>query len=160
MTCTLPQLRGLLETEGLHYYLIPDQDGVMLPVKGTDESFQFKILIELNGEFVQFRSIDLLHCPQDHPHLHATLQVLGEANYRMRSMKFGWDPTDGEIAAYVDFWLMTAEFTQEQFGRNTEVFMSILDDEYPRIKEAIETGVVPGISEDEDSEDEEVVDSL
>ncbi len=161
MTCTIAQLRELLDTEGLNYFLIPDGSGVMLNVKGADERFQFKIMIELEEEFVQFRSIDYLHCPQGHPHLDATLQVLGEANYRLRLGKFGWDPADGEIAVYVDFWLMDAEITQEQFSRTSDVFMSILDDEYPGIKDAIESGVGPGNSEDPDGEgDDNRVDSL
>ena len=161
MTCVLPQLRELLESEGLRYYLIPDQEGVMLTMRGAEGKYQFKILLELENEFLQFRSIDYLHCPQGHPHLDATLQILGEANYRLRLMKFGWDPTDGEIAAYADLWIADAEITQGQFSRMANGFMSILDDEYPRIQKAIESGVGPEDPEDEeDGEDQDLVDSL
>lgn len=157
MTCILPELRELLETEGLRYYLIPDQDGVMLTMKGTEGKYQFKILLELDGEFLQFRSIDYLHCPQGHPNLDTTLQVLGEINYRLRLLKFGWDPADGEIAVYVDLWMMDATITQGHFSRMASAFMSIMDDEYPRLVAAIEEGVgvdSPG------GEDQDVVDSL
>ena len=161
MTCFLPHLRNLLEGEGLRYYLIPDQEGVMLAVRGTEGKYQFKILLELEGEFLQFRSIDFLHCPQGNPNLQPTLEVLGEANYRLRLMKFGWDPTDGEIAAYADLWIADAESTQGQFSRMANGFMSILDDEYPRILAAIESGVGPGDPDDQDDgEDQDLVDSL
>ncbi len=160
MTCSLSQLRELLDGEGLRYYLIPDQDGVMLTMIGSDNHYQFKILLEFAGEFLQFRSINNLHCPLGHPHLDAALQVLGELNYRLRLIKFGWDPADGEIVAYADCWIEDAVITQVQFGRMAGAFMSILDDEHPRIKEAIESGVVPAKSGDEDEKDEEVIDSL
>jgi len=78
-----------MEKEGLRYYLIPDQEGVMLTMKGEENKYQFKILLELDNEFLQFRSIDYLHCPQGHPNLLPTLQVLGEINYRLRLLKFG-----------------------------------------------------------------------
>ena len=144
MAYSLPELRELLEAEGLRYYLIPDREGVMLTLSGSNGRFQFLILLEEDGEFLQFRSIEYLYCPTDHPHLDATLRVLGELNYRLRLMKFGWDPADGEIAAYVDLWMMDAVITNGQFGRMAQAYMSILDDEFPRIREAIESGTVPG----------------
>jgi len=158
MAYTLPELRELLEAEGLRYYLIPDREGVMLTLSGSNGRFQFLILLEEDGEFLQFRSIEYLSCPGDHPNLDATLRVLGELNYRLRLMKFGWDPRDGEIAAYVDLWIMDAEITNGQFGRMAQGFMSILDEEFPRIKEAIDSGTGPGSEEVED--DSETISSL
>ena len=161
MTFDLPQLRELLDTEGLRYYLIPDREGVMLNLNAENGKFQFMILIEVDGEFLQFRSNDYLSCPKDHPNLETTLQVIGEMNYRLRAMKLGWDPADGEIAAYLDLWIMDAEITQEQFSRMASAYMSILDDEFPKIQAAIESGIGPGGSEtQEDEEDEGTIDSL
>jgi hypothetical protein len=161
MSCNLPELRELLETEGLRYYLIPDQEGVMLTVKGTEAKYQFKILLELDNEFLQFRSIDYLHCPMDHPNLGPTLQVLGEINYRLRLLKFGWDPTDGEIAVYADLWMVDSVITQEQFSRMVNVYMSIIDDEYVRLVAAIGSGIGPDQGRGGDpSDDDEIVDSL
>jgi hypothetical protein len=162
MAYTVPQLRELLEAEELRYYLIPDREGVMLNLNGEFGKFQFLILLESDGEFLQFRSTDYLHCPRDHPNLDATLQTLGELNYRLRILKFGWDPADGEIAAYIDLWIMDAEITQEQFSRMVQAYMTIIDDEYPKLKEAIENGVGPGDSDDEDQgeDDSGVIDSL
>lgn len=159
MTCTVPQLRELLEGEGLRYYLIPDRDGVMVQMRGNEGEYQFNILLELDWEFLQFRSIGYAHCPQGHPNLDVTLQVLGEANYRLRLMKFGWDPIDGEIAAYADLWIADAEITQGQFSRMANGFMSILDDEFPKIQKAIESGIGPQGAGD-GSEDEETIAAL
>ncbi len=151
MTYTIPKIRELLDGEGLRYYLIPDREGVMLSLSGSHGRFQFHILLEEDGEFLQFRSIEYLYCPKDHPNLDATLQVLGELNYRLRLMKFGWDPTDGEIAVYADLWIMDAEITDAQFSRMIQGYMSIMDEKYPMIQEAIQSGVTPS----EDSEDDE-----
>jgi len=162
MTLVLSELRELLEAEDLRYYLIPDEDGVFLTMKGEFNKYQFKILSELDGEFVQLRSIDYLQCPQGHPNLDVTLQVLGEINYRLRLVKFGWDPADGEIAVYVDAWIVDATVTQGMFHRMWNAFVSIMDDEYPRLKAAIEDGV--GLQGTDGSEapdpDDDLVESL
>ena len=159
MTYVLPQLRELLDAEELRYYLIPDKEGVMLTLTADNGRFQFMILLEVDGEFLQFRSIEYASCPKGHPNLDATLQVLGEMNYRLRAMKFGWDPTDGEIAAYIDLWIMDAEITQEQFSRMVRAYMSILDDELPGIQKAIDSGIVAGDTDGQE-EDEDAIDSL
>jgi hypothetical protein len=160
MTCTLPRLRELLDGEGLRYYLIPDQEGVMLTLTGTENRYQFRILLEDDGNFLQFRSDGYLLCPQGHPNLDTVLKVMGAANYRLRLMKFGWDPTDGEIAAYVDQWVMDADFTQAQFGRMADAYMAILDDEYTTFKAAIDSGVGVDSPPDPDEPDQETIDTL
>jgi len=158
MAYTLSELRELLEAEGLRYYLVPDREGVMLTLSGSNGRFQFLILLEEDGEFLQFRSTEYLYCPRDHPHLGATLEVLGELNYRLRLMKFGWDPVDGEIAAYVDLWIMDAEITHGQFSRMAQAYMAILDEEFLRIREAVESGTGPG--SEEAGDDSETISSL
>jgi hypothetical protein len=160
MSYDLPQLRELLDTEGLRYYLIPDREGVMLNLNGEFGKFQFMILLEAEGEFLQFRSMEYLYCPRDNANLDATLQTLGELNYRLRLMKFGWDPADGEIAAYVDLWIMDAVITQGQFSRMVQAYMTILDDEYPKLKKAVEDGVGPADSGGSDQDEGGVIDSL
>ncbi len=159
MGCTLPQLRVLLEAEELRYYLIPDTPGVMLNVNGDAGRFQFRILSQDDGEFLQFRSDGYLYCTRDNPNLDVTLQVLGDLNYRLRLMKLGWDSTDGEISLFVDHWLMDAEVTQEQFSVMANGFMSVLDDKHAPLHAAIEEGV--GLeAPDGDSQGSETIDTL
>lgn len=164
MTYTMPKLRELLDGEDLRYYLIPDRDGVMLTLRGDNGRFQFVVLLEEDGEFLQFRSTEFLYCPLDHPHLEDLLRIIGELNYRMRLVKFGWDPTDGEIVAYVDQWIMDAEITQQQFSRMMSAYMNIVDDEFPKLQAAIESGAprsgLDGWSPSGESGDDDTVDSL
>jgi len=161
MAYDVPRLRQLLDEEGLRYYLIPDREGVLVNFRGENALFQVLVLLEEEGTFLQFRSVEYLYCPVGHENLEATLRVLGQLNYQMRLLKFGWDPTDGEIAVYADLWIMDAEITQEQFSRMAHAYISVMDDEYASIKAAIESGIgaeSPGSGDD--SEDEESIDSL
>ena len=145
MRFTLSRLRELLDNEGLQYYLMPEHEGVMLNFRGDNARHQLIVLVEEDGEFLQFRSLEYLSCPANHPNLQATLKVLGECNYRLRAVKFGWDPRDGEIAVYVDLWVMDAEITREQFKRIVDGYFTIMDDQHPRIKAAIDYGICPDI---------------
>jgi len=160
MAYDLPKLRALLDAEELHYYLLPDREGVVLTLQGDHGRFQFTILVEAEGEFLQFRSVEYLFCPKDHPNLAATLQVLGDLNYRLRLLKFGWDPLDGEIAVYADLWMMDAEITESQFSRMAQSYMSIMDSEYPTIRAAMDSGVEPEEQGETDQENPETIVSL
>lgn len=160
MAYNLSRLRELLDAEELHYFLLPEREGVVLTLQGDNGRFQFTILVEVDGEFLQFRSLEYLYCPKDHPNLHTTLQVLGELNYRLRLLKFGWDPQDGEIAVYADLWMMDAEITEEQFSRMAQSYMSIMDSEYPGIKAAIDSGIEPEDSGETDEGGPETIVSL
>ena len=157
---TLEGLQELLKGEGLRYYLIPDQDGVVLSMVSDNQRYQFRILVEEDGRFLQFRSDAYLFCPRGHPNLETVLQVLGAANYRLRLLKFGWDPTDGEIAVYADLWLMDGELTQRQFGRMADAYMAILDGEYANVPAAVENGTFPAGMPGGDGPDPEIIDEL
>ena len=159
MACTLPQLREMLDAEELRYYLIPDTDGVMLNVNGDAGRYQFRILVQDDGEFLQFRSDAYLYCTRDHANRDVTLQLLGDLDYRLRLVKFGWDHTDGEISLFIDTWLMDAEVTQDQFSVMVNAFMSIMDDKYPIIQAAIESGILPE-AQSGNSGDGETIDVL
>lgn len=159
MAYDVSRLRELLDAEELRYYLVPDREGVLLNVRGDNALFQILVLLEEEGTFLQFRSVEFMYCPVGHPNLDVTLQVLGQVNYQKRLLKFGWDPTDGEIAVYADLWIEDAEITQEQFSRMAHGYIAVIDDAYPRVQAAIESGVGPdGPAATDD--DEESIDSL
>ncbi len=144
MTLTLERLKSLLEGEDLKYYLDPALDKLMLRAKGVNGSYQFLLLLELEGKFIQFRSMEYHSCPEGHDNLDATLRVLGALNYQLRFLKFGWDPSDGEIAVYGDAWVEDGDITQGQFGRMVHAYLSVMDLNYARIDETIRTGKDPG----------------
>lgn len=144
------ELKKLTEAEGLKYFVAPDRPVIMLGMVGIFGRYQMVIPLELDGRFLQFRTVGYLSCPADHPHVDAVLRVLGELNYRLRLTKFAWDPTDGEIAAFVDIWLEDGTLTQRQFTRMLQSFIPGIDLNYLRLTRTIETGTDPGELRPED----------
>lgn len=74
----------------------------------------------------------------------AVLQAVSAINGRRRLVKWGWDPSDGEIVAYADLWLMDNQITQQQFSRMLNNFLPGIDAAYQRIQATLGTGTDPG----------------
>jgi len=141
---TLEELKKLAEGQGLKYFLAPDRPMLMMGMRGLFGSYQLLVPLELDGRFLQFRTLGYLSCPSDHPNLDAVLRTLAELDYQLRLTKFGWDPTDGEIVGYADVWLEDGTLTQRQFAGILELYVPGIDFNYKRISETIETGTDPG----------------
>ena len=145
MALTLARLKTLCDGEGLKYFVAPDRPMVLLAFGGLNGKYQVVVPLELDGRFLQVRTLGYLRCPADNPHLAAVLKILGELNYRMRMTKFGWDPNDGEIVAYADVWIEDGDLTQQQFGALFRSLIPTIDLNYPRLTDAIHTGNDPGL---------------
>jgi hypothetical protein len=144
MALSIEKLKSLLEGEKLKYFLDPAMDKIMLGAKGMNGSYQLLILLEVENTFIQFRSMNYHSCPADHEHVGATLKLLGELNYHLRFLKFGWDPSDGEIVVYGDAWIEDGDLTQKQFGRMIHAYLTMMDLNNVRIDKTIRTGEDPG----------------
>lgn len=144
MALTMTDLRKLADSAGLKYFLDPNRNALMLFVGGIFGRFQIVIMLHVEGQFLQFRTIGYLQCPQDSPNLTAVLRLLAGLDYKLRMVKFGWDESDGEIVVYADSWLMDGTFTQQQFERVMHLYFQNIDVSYPRLKAVIETGEDPG----------------
>lgn len=150
MAMTMTELQDVIKKSGLKFYVDPERPQLMFGASGLNGSYQCVISLEVDGKFVQIRSINFLTCPGDHPHLLAVLKILGEINFRRRLIKFGWDPADGEIMAYADIWLMDNQLTLEQWERMLENYLPSLDFVYRRLRQTLETGQDPGEEKPED----------
>lgn len=144
MAMKMDDLKRILEGEKLRYFIDPERDAVLIGFGGVNGRLQLVVSLWLDGQFLQFRSFDYGSCQSDNPHLPALLRCLAEINYRVRLVKFAWDPSDGEISATADLWLMDAGITVMQFKRMLENFVPVLDENRPRIQQAIATGKDPG----------------
>ncbi len=150
MAMTFPELQEVVKKSGLKFFIDPEHPKLMFGASGLNGSYQCVISLEVDGQFVQIRTINFLTCPGDHPHLLKVLQILGEVNFLKRLVKFGWDPSDGEIMAYADIWLMDNKLTPDQWNRMLENFLPTLDFAYRRLKQTLETGEDPGEEKPED----------
>jgi hypothetical protein len=140
----LEELKKLAEGENLKYFVAPDAPTLLMNIGGFNGTHQIVIPLELDGRFLQFRTVGYLSCPADDPHLEAVLRVLGQLDYQLRVTKFGWDPNDGEIVGYADMWLEDSKVTQQQFSGTIHTFFAGIDLNKPRIAKTIETGTDPG----------------
>lgn len=147
MAMTMDQLKGLVEAIGLRYYLDPRRDAVMFTLRGSHIPYQMLVLLDMQGRFLQFRSIGFLHCKDDHPHRNEVLKVLGAVNYQMRLVKHAWDVRDGEIIVMADMWIMDGTVTAAQFQRMLENYVGGMDDSHPRLAKTVETGRDPGAAD-------------
>jgi len=144
MAITFEKLQERMKAQGLRYFIAPDQPMLRLGVGGLFGNYDIAVLLLDDGQFLQFRTVNYHSCPRQHPHLDAVLRLLGEINFQKRLVKFGWDPSDGEIMAYADAWLMDNDITQEQFARVLANFLPSIDLSSARIARVLETGADPG----------------
>lgn len=150
MAMTFPELQEVVKKSGLKFYVDPDRPKLMFGASGLNGNYQCVISLEVEGQFVQIRSINFLTCPGDHPHLLEILKIIGEINFQKRLVKLGWDPSDGEIMAYADIWLMDNKLTAKQWERMLENYLPTLDFAYHRLKQTLDTGQDPGEEKPED----------
>lgn len=144
MALTLDQLRRLADSINFRYYLDPNSPTLLCGAQGKSGTYQFVMSLQLDGRFLQLRTIRYQLCQANHPHTAAALRVLAELNHQLRFVKFGWDPKDGEVMAWGDIWLVDAGLTQAQFSRVLSNFLPAIDDQYPRVSKTIATGRDPG----------------
>jgi len=144
MAITFEKLQELLRQQNFRYYVASDQPVLRAGVQGLFGRYEFVIMLQDDGQFLQFRTVNYLVCSPESPHLPATLRVLAAINYRCRGTKLAWDKADGEVVAYIDTFLMDSDLTQNQLARIMNNFMPTIDIAYGRIRRTIETGNDPG----------------
>ena len=144
MSISLDDLKALLAEDEVRYFLDPQQSAVLALFGGNHGSYQIVLAVELEGSFLQLKTIRYAQCPTTHPHCRAVLELLGDLNYSYRSTKFGWDPRDGEIVCFVDLWLEDATVTLAQLRSNLGILLRTIDRAFYRISGIMTTGNDPG----------------
>lgn len=145
MAMTMDQLKQLCDQMGLRYFLDPRRTALTFGLRGQASNYHLLVLLDVNGAFLQLRSLEYIRCPDGHPNLLPVLKVLGHLNLQTRLVKYGWDSGDGEIVAFADMWIMDGTATPSQFQRMLSNWMGGVDTAYPRIAKTIETGKDPGL---------------
>jgi len=139
------QLKRLASDQGLKYFVAPDDPTLLMTFSGVFGTYQVVMKLELDGRFLQFRTVGYGLCPKSHPHCGAVLEVLGALDYLLRVTKWGWDPNDGEIVACADLWFEDAVVTPEQFQALLGAFLPAIDVGHHRIEVTMQTGIDPGL---------------
>jgi len=140
------QLKRLASDQGLKYFLAPDEPALSMTVSGNHGTYQVVMKLELDGRFLQMRTVGYGFCPKTHQHCAAVLEVLGSNNYMLRVTKWGWDQNDGEIVAFADLWAEDATVTSNQFLALLATFLPAIDVGHRRIDVTMQTGIDPGLT--------------
>lgn len=144
MAMTLNELRELVDQDRLTYFVDPTQPRLVVPMTGLLGAYQFLVMLEVDGQFLQLRTFRLVMCPPGHPYLDLLCRTIAQINVRSRLVKVGWDPTSGEVVAFADLWLMDNRLTQAQWTRMFQNFTPVADLTAHRLRELLEHGVDPG----------------
>ena len=140
MALTFDELKKLMAGAGLPYFLDPHQPVLVCLIPDQDDTYQVAAILDAEHGFLQLRTVNLFQCIAEHVHAVPVLKVIGEFNYRARFIKLGWEPLNGEIAAYGDLFIFETKPTQEQFNFMLGAFLQQLHQIYPRLKQVLETG--------------------
>ena len=144
MAITFEELKELVSREGLRFFVDPGEQRLMVGVAGMCGKFQLVLSLYDEGVFLQFRSVNYMYCPPDHPALPELFKAMADANYQTRLVKFAWDAGDGEVVAYADIWLMDATLTQEQLHRMLGNYVPAIDMQSYRFERTLKEGKDPG----------------
>ena len=144
MAITIEDLKRLMDDEGLRYFVDPNRPLLMLGVTGAFGRFQFVASLQIDGRFLQFRTVGYLTCRPEHPRIDQVLRAIADANFRFRFVKFGWDESDGEIVGYGDHWLEDASLSAEQFRQMIRSFAAPIDLMRHRLERIMDDGEDPG----------------
>ncbi len=140
MALTIDGLQELMKAEDFAYFVHPQMPTLKTGAKGLNGTYEFVVSLEQDGEFLQFRTLRYLYCETDNPHLETALRVIGHFNYSFRLAKWGWDPSDGEIDVCADVWVKDGTLTKAQFHQVMWNYLTAIDVNYPRLKNAVESG--------------------
>ena len=156
MATSLKQLSEFLESMGLNYKIVEDQDVILTGASDGDHSMSILLNAQENGNVFELNANprdkdgNIIHVPSDHEHKNLLLQRLLEYNYKTKFGTWEYNPNDGEIAFNIEIPLEDALMTEKQFARIISMVMTALSEHVPEIKSIIATGK---LIEDNSSDD-------
>ena len=144
---TLPEFIELLDKCGVEHGT-PAKDTVPCFVSVDGVPMLTIGAVTSDGKVIQFRTIGLLTAPGS-KHRLTLLSAMMEMNYSHKLVKFGIDPDDGEIVAYLDLVLGSATLTTKQLKRALRTFKGSVGGARTRFQKILDAGEDPGGEEEE-----------
>jgi hypothetical protein len=144
MATNYEAIRALFDSAGVRYLVEPRSNSLMFGTTGASgQHYMIGLLLTDDGVWLQLRTAGFLTCPPGHPNILPVLQLLGGLNYQYRSIKYGWDPNDGEIAVFADLLIADTQPSADQVFGLIGFFLRLLDEGHPRLLAAIQQGKEP-----------------
>jgi len=150
MSTTLETLINFLDLDGYRYTQNPAQPTLWLPPQAsTLPTHTIQLDLSEDGELLRFTVPQLLNLA-DCPHRDVVLEALLSFSYRLKMLRFEYDPTDGEVRASIELPLEDVALTQRQFQRCLRGLVDLVGQRVlPPIQEMLVTGVLPQTQEPE-----------
>lgn len=143
MAVSLDDLRRLLDKAGFDH--VDGPEGTLLfRVEAGDEPVNMVLDRPSEGHIVQFRTLNLLTA-EPGPHRLTLLTALATANDKLKLVKFGLDPEDGEVCGYIDLVVGGGTLTEQQFVRCLQSLLHMVGRAATRFRTIISTGEDPGL---------------
>ncbi|MFC1660763.1 YbjN domain-containing protein [Gemmatimonadota bacterium] len=140
MAIEIGQVTRALQATGLKHQKL-DDERIILGMQCKNVHLDLTLGLQEHGEYLDVDALELATCKKDSPALPAVLQELAFANYQYKLVKFGWDPSDGEIRATVCLPLEdNADLPHEQVGAMIRFLAKVCDDFYPKLEVALKSG--------------------
>lgn len=96
-----------------------------------------------DGSIVQMRSLGLMRA-EGQSYRRELLSALMHMNYEQKLIKFGFDPRDGEIVAYIDLYVGDSDITDKQLRRCIRTYEMSVTRARNRFQRIQSTGEDPG----------------
>jgi len=154
MAMTIQEVERHLQAEGLKYQRIRDAAvglvfGDLRRYRNPEGEPRLLVVVSLeeNGEYLK------VFAPQaftaQGPHVDDFLRACAMIQWATKLIQFEYDPSDGEIRPIVEFPIEDGTVTQKQLARCVHAVVGLLEEYYPALQQALETGKValPGREE-------------
>ena len=163
MATTINTISDFLDERNVKHKVEHEQEVVFAnwQIKEAGEN-GLNIVFDLqeNGEFLMISALRILECPTDHENLAAVLQAMAESTWKVKMMRWEYDPSDGEIRASIHLPIEDSEFTASQLHRALGCILQMCGRYLPVFRKAKDTGIVDLETEDQASEIQELMDQF
>ena len=141
MALTREGVRAWLEASGRSVVEGPD-DALVFTLEGATPLF-VAALVSGDGTIFQLRTVGL-YKDEGQEHAVAVQALLLDLNRLFKMVKFAYDPSDGEVVAWVDLYAGTAGATARQLDRCLSTLSTVVLPQRARIRALATTGEDPG----------------
>jgi hypothetical protein len=146
MATTIQDIHSALQVEGTPLFCDGEQTLLItFPHRGQMMVVYVHLLEE--GGYLRYRIPFFLDLSRT-PHRTRVIEKLLELNYNVKLLKFGMDPTDGEVSVEIDLPLDDGVPTQRQLHRCMFYLTNPAIQERDNLLTLMETGIYPGSEDD------------
>lgn len=136
----MEEIMAMMRSDGIRitYPKFGDPDQVAIPIPSKGRTIWVTISVQERGEYVRLHVPGMSTLPRDNKKARAAvLTALMAQNRKVKLVKFGIDPTDGEIDAEIGIPVEDGQFSHAVLRRCMSALLACVAEMLTRIDEAI-----------------------